>query len=102
MSATYIVVEVPAKDRADLASLLDPEGNIVHGHGLDGAEIATAVIALTPPSLIALRAWLRARVDQRKHATVVTNGRRLTGYTAEEVIRIISVLEAEGPADRPE
>jgi hypothetical protein len=96
--ALTVSVQVPTGDSESLTELLRTLGvqaDIIQLHPFDGETAVQSVIALTSATIPALRIWLRARVDQRKTYRIVYDGTEYTGYTVDEVERLMKTLKAE-------
>ena len=97
-----ISVQVPPEDRSALEELQQSLGlsaEIIEVHPFDGETMAQSVVAVTLVATPLLRAWLRARVDQRKAFRVVYDGVEYSGYTAEEVEALVRTLSADADAE---
>jgi hypothetical protein len=96
--AVNVSVQVPPEDRSaldDLLRSLDHSTEVTEVHPFDGETMVQSVLAVTAVSTPVIRAWLRARVDQRKTFRVVYDGVEYTGYTADEVEALVQALSAD-------
>jgi hypothetical protein len=103
--AVNISVQVPPEDRSALDDLLarlglSADAEITEVHPFDGETVVQSVVALTAVGTPALRAWLRARVDERKAFRVVYDGVEYTGYTSEEVEALVTALSADADGEQ--
>jgi hypothetical protein len=92
-----VLVGVGDADRDDLALLTDSVETdaSVETRALDGATVVQLLIPATTTSLIVLRSWLLARLERNKTSSVTWKGRKFVGYSASEVVEIITAVQDE-------
>lgn len=93
-----VAIQVPTVDSDDLDEIgktLETDQEIITGLPFDGEAVAQLVASVTTVSLPFFAAWLRARVDARKHLSVTIKGMKLRGYSPKEVEKIIDVVQRE-------
>lgn len=95
---TKVLVRIPVADAEDLKTLSqragdDEEVEVIHP--FDGATMAQLLLSVSPAIIPFFQAWLTSRVEARKEFRVVYDGNEITGYTAEEVERIVNALKDE-------
>ena len=91
-----VAVQVPVEDREDLRELMQELGEVngvVAAHPFDGEAIVQGVVVLTTATLPHFRAWLKARTEARKSYSVAVKGMKLTGYSADDVTKIVTAIE---------
>jgi hypothetical protein len=102
MGGLHVVVEVAVAEAPELDRLLtDLNGDRAVARRMDGETVVQVVAALSGGGLAVLRTWLLSRVEQRKHSTVIWEGRRMVGYTADEVTAILAALEERQVSAQP-
>lgn len=106
--STRVLVQVPVEDARDLEQLAERVGQpaaLSDSRAYDGDSLVHLVLVVSATSVPVLKAWIRARVEQRKATKVSYDGMELAGYTPDEVERIIGLLDeisADGTEEHPD
>lgn len=93
-----VIVQLPASDASELRALVeevDSGEEVEMVHPFDGETVAQVLLAVSAASLPYFRIWARARVEARKGFTILHEGKELRGYTADEVERILKILQPD-------
>lgn len=99
-----VIVAVPMIDQTELAELIsDVPGasDIVESRPFDGIVLVQTLIPLTLVSLPLVKAWITHRFEHKKAQTVVLDGMRFEGMSADEVKTLLETLNqaAQGNSD---
>jgi hypothetical protein len=95
MSTVSVVIQTPIADVDALNGLAVEFGSsreLLETRALDGGSVAAVVLPVTIASLSLLKAWMLARIDQKKSVKISWNGKTFQGYSAQEVSRITEAL----------
>jgi hypothetical protein len=69
------------------------EVEVFGSRAFDGDAVVQIVLGLSAATVTVVRTWLMTRVDRGKSFSVVWRGRRLVGYSADDVVKIIDAIE---------
>lgn len=106
---TYASVQVPVEDREALMELATDadlgDVEIMAAHPFDGSLMLQVLVPISTAAALVLRKWIDARQKTRQAYRVFVDGIELTGYTLDEVERLLQTKlasQASGSADGEE
>ena len=76
-----------------LADLCPEDVTVLESQAFDGTPIVQAVVALTATSAPVMKAWLKSRATERTARSITVDGKRMEGYSASDVERIMKTLD---------
>lgn len=95
-SVSHIIVAVPVDDQAELAELVSSvagASETVESRPFDGVVLVQTLVPLTIASLPLLKAWIVNRFEHKKAQTVVLDGMRFEGMSANDVKTLLETLD---------
>lgn len=93
---SHIIVAVPVDDQAELAELVSSvagASETVESRPFDGVVLVQTLVPLTIASLPLLKAWIVNRFEHKKAQTVVLDGMRFEGMSANDVKTLLETLD---------
>ena len=97
MEKLDLVIAVPSQDRDALDDVASSVNQlfVTESRSLDGETVATALVSIYVTGIPLFRAWLNARVAERKGCKVTIGGDVYQGYSADDVVKIIDNIESK-------